>query len=142
MEVQEDYLPKDLVKELQDIFNAHDKDKSGSIEASQIEALLATLGFNETQRQIENVFQKIDKNFDNQISLSEFKDFIEDFILPHLIQFENDVDELFTMLKMNDVFNTGCVTLIVLLAIIERFGVRLTNQEGVLLAKYICNEND
>jgi hypothetical protein len=88
------------------------------------------------------VFQKIDKNFDNKISFSEFKDFIEDFILPHLVEFENDVDELFTMLKMNDIFNTGCVSLTVIMAIIERFGVKLTNQEGVFLAKYIGNEND
>ncbi len=46
------------------------------------------------------------------------------------------------MLKMNDVFTTGCVSLTVLMAMVERFGVKLTNQEGVFLAKYIGNEND
>lgn len=43
---------------------------------------------------------------------------------------------------MNDVFNTGCVSINVLLVILDRFGVKLTNQEGVYLVKYIGNEND
>ncbi len=49
------------------------------------------------------------------------------------------MDELFLMLKMNDVFNTGTVTVSVLLVLLEKFGVKLNNQEGVLLAKYIGN---
>lgn len=137
-----EYLPKELAKELEEIFKQHDKDNTGSIEPAEIEALLATLGYNETQKEIQAVFKKIDKNFDNQISFDEFKMFIEEFILPEVADYTADMEELFKMLKMNDVFGNGTVAFNVLLAIVERFGVKLTTQEGLTLAKYLALENN
>lgn len=42
---------------------------------------------------------------------------------------------------MNDVFGTGKVSLNVLIAIVDRYGVKITTQEGLALAKSIGTES-
>lgn len=46
------------------------------------------------------------------------------------------------LLKMNDVFNTGVLGINVVLAVIEKYGIKLTNQEGIALARFIGNDNE
>lgn len=107
------------------MFDKADKDKSGGIESHEIESLLSSMGFNETLKEIENYFQKIDTNFDGKVSFSEFKCFIEENILPFASNFDEEVDELYRLLKINDVFNARSLSVLTMHGVLERYGVKL-----------------
>lgn len=88
IQYDDSYLPGDLEEEIKGIFEKSDKDKSGFIDIGEVESLLSSLGLNESQKEIENYFEKIDQNFDKKISFREFKIFIEENIFPYISDFD------------------------------------------------------
>lgn len=65
---------------LKAFFNAYDYDNSGSIDKSELQYLMGHLGEHCTAEEISEMYQKIDRNGDNQIELEEFLDAMPDFI--------------------------------------------------------------
>jgi len=51
----------------------------------------------------------MDQNFDNKISYSEFRRFIEDQIIPQVSTFDEEEEELEQMLRNNDIFRHGSI---------------------------------
>lgn len=68
----------------------------------------------------------MDQNFDNRISYNEFRHFIEDQILPQVSNFDEDEEELEETLRNNDIFRSGSLAAPTFQAVIERYGVKLT----------------
>jgi Ca2+-binding EF-hand superfamily protein len=138
--VEEDYLPEDLEKELKIVFENADRDRSGFIESNEVEELLSSLGFNENLKEIENYFARIDQNYDNRISYPEFRHFIEDQILPQMSTFDEEEEELEELLRNNDIFRHGSISGQTLQALLERYGVKLTQHEVQVLVRTLNPE--
>lgn len=59
-------------KDLKQVFQAFDKDKSGSIELSELWAVLKELGETIPEQELSKLVKKMDLNGDGKISYSEF----------------------------------------------------------------------
>ncbi|KAJ2784375.1 hypothetical protein H4R18_001179 [Coemansia javaensis] len=66
-------LPEDPDAELREAFNVFDKDGNGSISRSELRQVMASLGENLTEDEINAMFNEADTNRDEAISFPEFK---------------------------------------------------------------------
>jgi len=62
-----------LTKKLKPAFADIDKDNSGLIDASELKVVLATMGINMTDEQIEGVLKMADVNGDLKLDYAEYK---------------------------------------------------------------------
>jgi hypothetical protein len=62
----------ELTQRISTVFNAFDRDNSGSLDIKEIEQVSSELGQPITSEELERLFAEVDENVDGQISLSEF----------------------------------------------------------------------
>ena len=60
-------------KQIEQIFNSFDKDKSGTIELNELKEVAQALGETLTDQQTRGIVKKLDTDGDGKISLKEFK---------------------------------------------------------------------
>lgn len=63
----------DTEAELRAAFEVFDKDKSGTISADELRAMLKSLGDDMTDKEINDIIREADTDGDNNISFAEFK---------------------------------------------------------------------
>eukprot|EP00298_Acanthocystis_sp_HF-20_P021317 c275_g1_i1.p1 GENE.c275_g1_i1~~c275_g1_i1.p1 ORF type:complete len:148 (-),score=65.54 c275_g1_i1:4-447(-) len=67
-----DKLPEKRRKELEDAFSIYNKKGDGSISASELEKVFASLGFANATDQLEGMIKKVDTNQNGTIEFDEF----------------------------------------------------------------------
>ena len=77
-EVKNSAEPPQMADEmlLDALFERYDRDGGGSIDASEAEAVLKSLGADSSPEHIQSIFQRFDADGSGEISLSEFKPFV------------------------------------------------------------------
>jgi Ca2+-binding EF-hand superfamily protein len=61
------------VKDLEDVFNSFDSDKSGAIDLQEIKNVASALGSELTDEEMRSIIKNLDSNGDGKISFEEFK---------------------------------------------------------------------
>ena len=85
---------------------------------------------------------QIDKNHDNKIQFHEFRTFIEETVLTQINTFDDEIDNLLNILQMNDIFNTGFLSISTLEAILIRYGIKVNERDVRNLCKIIGNQEE
>lgn len=98
-----------MEKELKEVFQRADKDKSQTISKEELPNLLGCLGVNMTAKEAEAYLRTIDTNNNDTIDYEEFKQFLTDSVFPLVTNFEEVIDEIRHELQLADLFSNGAL---------------------------------
>lgn len=59
-------------KELEEAFNAFDRDKSGAIDTKELKSVMLQLGFNPSDDELQRMINEVDDNQNGEIEFEEF----------------------------------------------------------------------
>lgn len=72
---------------LREIFRMHDTDRSGSLDRSEFNRVLAEAKCRLGEQELENVFRLVDRSGDGRIGYKEFCNVIEGIVTPDYMEF-------------------------------------------------------
>ncbi|XP_070208917.1 calmodulin-like [Littorina saxatilis] len=121
---KEEEAQRDVWKE---VFRIFDRDSNGHVSATEVGMLLRGLDMNPTERDIEDIILKIDKNGTGQIEWEEFVDFMH-----HLKKSTNQeqMEDMLRAFKLFDYNNDDHIDAAELRRVVTSMGDKLTIEEA------------
>lgn len=121
----------DRHKELYEVFKIFDKDRNGSISRDEVKSLLASIGRECTQQEVDNLLLNVDKDKSGTIDFSEFVNYMDNLYTVPVDQVEEIVDAF----RIFDLDNNGYVTKDEFKHILQNYGGNFTDEEVDMIFK-------
>ena len=133
-------IPEDKINEYKEAFDMFDKDKSGTISATEITKIMKNFGNPVSKKEVERMIAEIDTSGDGELDFEEFVTLME-------IQFqevsESEEDEVLRAFKSFDKDEDGKITNYEFRYILTKIGNnRLTDEEVDELFRECDLQND
>eukprot|EP01065_Artemidia_motanka_P022063 TRINITY_DN26280_c0_g1_i1.p2 TRINITY_DN26280_c0_g1~~TRINITY_DN26280_c0_g1_i1.p2 ORF type:complete len:162 (+),score=77.37 TRINITY_DN26280_c0_g1_i1:76-561(+) len=130
---------RELKREIQEVFNMFDDDGSGSIDAMELQAAVATLtGVAMAREEAAAMIQKVDSNGDGTIDLAEFHDLVAGK-MQHLSQ-KDEAKAAFRLFEARE--KPGCITVDSLRSVAEELGERVSEDRLEEMVRMVATNDD
>ncbi|EGR32199.1 hypothetical protein IMG5_092660 [Ichthyophthirius multifiliis] len=130
-------LTKDLEQQIYQLFRQVDINDDKQIQIDELNNLLAKIGINASNAELEEYMRRYDKNNDGTISFDEFKIIMQEKIKNEMMTAETIIDELKREFKKVDIDNSRLLNIVQLQQVFKNLGVVLTQPELEALFKEI-----
>lgn len=110
---------------LEEAFNLFDKDGSGTICTTEFGMVLRAIGFNPSDKEINEFVKQLDKNGSGRLEFNEFRDFYKDYKRKH----KNGPEAIENAFKLFDKNGNGYIEASELKLILSRCGQSISDSE-------------
>eukprot|EP01088_Endostelium_zonatum_P006392 TRINITY_DN18514_c0_g1_i1.p1 TRINITY_DN18514_c0_g1~~TRINITY_DN18514_c0_g1_i1.p1 ORF type:complete len:149 (-),score=41.91 TRINITY_DN18514_c0_g1_i1:23-469(-) len=125
---------QDQVDEYTQVFNNFDRNKDGTIDASELSVVMRDLGLTSTKRDVEQMIASVDKDKNGTIDLEEFM-----ILMQGMINRPVDYREIF---KAFDVNGDGYVTAKELKAVMNSIGELISDADVQMMIDQADGDSD
>ena len=121
---------KNKLKEIREIFDFFDKNKSGAIATKEIGDLYRALGLTPTNAEIDDIIAEVDLDLSGTIEFNEFVQIFEKYKIQPLSE-----DQLINAFKLFDKDKNGLLSTDELIRIMKLAGEKMTREDADLIMK-------